>query len=59
MDSDLSDFIRCFQLLDGTRPYAHKPSLEELNAFGWKDEETFIQKKFARFSKYTKPFPQN
>lgn len=56
MDSDLSDFIRCFQLLDGTRPYAHKPSLEVLNAFGWKDEETFIQKKFAPLFKIYKAF---
>ena len=56
MDSDLSYFIRCFQLLDGTHPYAHKPSLEELNAFDWKDEETFIQKKFAPLFKIYKAF---
>lgn len=56
MDSDLSDFIRRFQLLDGRCPYAHKPSLEDLNAYGWKDEETFIQKKFVPLFKIYKAF---
>lgn len=56
MDSDLSDFIRQFQLLDGTHPYVPEPSLEVLNAYGWEDEETFIQKKFAPLFKIYKEF---